>query len=80
MGVINTQKVVIKMDIGYWINFLVVLVAGIAVVAISKGKLINMSSSGLGVESKMMTPIKFIGFALIAFQIIELVLFIVPSN
>jgi hypothetical protein len=68
------------MDIGYWINFLIVLVAGIALVAISKGKLINLSSSGLGVESKMMTPIKFIGFALIAFQIIELGLFIVPSN
>lgn len=64
------------MTLGYWVDFIIFLLLGLALISISRGKLIDLTSMGLETGSGPMRWFKYIGIALIMFQMFELIMLI----
>ena len=56
------------MDIGYWINLILVVITGSLLILVSLGKLINLEPYGFTINSISMKVLRYVGIVIIFFQ------------
>ena len=56
------------MDVGYWINFIMVFVLGVLLVQISHGKILNTAKFNLKFSSSFLKIIRYLGLFIIIYS------------
>ena len=56
------------MDLGYWINFIIVFALGVILVQISHGKILDTAKLNLNLSSSFLKIIRYMGLFIIVYS------------